>query len=217
MQVIHRHEPRRVHVTKSYIDRRSTDLNSWRHTVKRAFHHEGVVGKRIFWTYQCGNSRPYWSQSKLVGLSCFFYIAPSCGYLASSSRYQDEILAYTIALTLSVYFVLVSCVSFLADYVYIPVLSPSEASRFIREPHLRPPVTPSVWGRRDRVVAGIGGVAAIGDTLFRAGLGICLLTAITSILAILWSRHANSKTSWIIRHSLWHAVSSFMLTMAALY
>lgn len=197
--------PRKISLTSGL----SRDWESPRAVFTRRF-----IGAFLLWNMNPGHSRPHWKRSGLVGASCFLYMLPAFSYYDLSARYEDAVGSW-LTFILSMCFVAVTCVSFLADYVHIPTLSTSEVEDWYNctERHTKYP--PSQWGKRDRVVSLAVAAFASLEGYLRIGLLPSLCMVLVCFVCILISRGARSSSSWVYRHSFWHLTSSTVLFLLA--
>jgi hypothetical protein len=170
----------------------------------------------ISWNMRAGISRPFWVRNMLVGLSCLLYLVPSIAYFMLSYRINSYIHS-PFAAFLGFMFACVALVSFLADYMHIPVMTLEEMADWYECPHTRhQKYPPSKWGRRDRIVSMIAALFAAIECGMRVGVMVSLMALGICFVLISYSRNSSSRRSWIIRHSMWHVVSSLVLFIIAL-
>lgn len=172
----------------------------------------GVIRQWVLWNLKPGNSRPYWIRSRWVGASCFCYLAPSACYIALGNNLSDVFQSY-LAFAVAVGFAAISFTAFLSEFVHIPVLTWAERNDWLYNPVRYPP---SRWGMRDRVLSSaVSSIAAI-EGLARVGIVSTLIGVLISVLFIFISRCSQSSSAWVIRHSLWHVVSSVIPSILSL-
>ena len=178
-----------------------------------------VVSKKslrwLSWNMKAGQSRPFWVKSKFVGLSCFLYLIPASCYYTLWARISSEIYAHFVA-CLCIALGLVTVVSFLADYIHIPVMTSEEVREWFDNPASQSKYPPSVWGRRDRLISGIAAIFAWVECCIRIGLISSTVATGLCLASINHSRNSGSTRSWVLRHSMWHFTSSAVLCLAAL-
>ncbi|KAF4719167.1 hypothetical protein FOZ62_031127 [Perkinsus olseni] len=129
------------------LSNRRTDRGMWpsRHRIS------SWITRWTLGVNRVGLSRPYWTRHWAVGASCLMYLMPTSAYL-----YQAYTNNAVHLLLIGLWYGFVTFVSFMADYVCLPEMSPSERKAYLAmPPRKRPKFTPSAWGTRDRVVASI--------------------------------------------------------------
>jgi hypothetical protein len=171
-------------------------------------HSRGLGGIRnvFIWNMTPGYSRPHWVRHKVVGISCFCYLLPSACYLILASNLMDAIQSALAALV-AFGFAAVSITAYFSEFVHIPVLSNDQKSDWLVNPSKYPP---SAWGLRDRKLSCFVTSVAFVESLTRVGVALTVVSTATSLLFIFFSRSSRSSDTWVIRHSLWHLVSSII-------
>jgi len=176
-----------------------------------------IVRKAMSWNLSPGVSRPHWTRNGFVGASCFLYIRPAISYFQLAGLHSDP-FAYGLTQCLSLSYVGVAVVSFLADYVHIPTLSLSEAEDWYSSDRRNERYPPSVWGHRDRIISLTVALLSVLECYLRLGLLASLCAVFICLACNLYSRRARSRSSWVIRHSFWHFISSTALfVLASIY
>jgi len=165
------------------------------------------------------DSSPYWTQSIWVGISSFFYLFPACTYtftsvLAARSSGPSDYSWCLLALG-GLYFT-ITLTSFFADFLFIPVPANRELQVFLSKNPSKP-VKKDTWGFVDRIFASSGCVLSVLESWFRAGPVITLVCFLTCAAFFVLSRFSRSHSAWIIRHSLWHIVSSSVVAVNLLF
>ena len=175
------------------------------------------VQRQLLWNLRPGGSRPFWVRNRLVGLSCLLYFLPSMAYLTLSYRINCYIHS-PFAGFLCLIFASVAVVSFLADYMHIPVMTVDQIADWFENPNMRNrKYPPSVWGRRDRIISMTAAILAAIECGLRLGFLASFLSLGICLALINYSRNSSSSRCWVIRHSLWHVLSSLVLFIVAYY